>query len=77
MFGLISSNGPNSNPSMWHALRPQGDGWTTLCTAATARPGLKVIAASPEPGPVTCRLARCQRAVEQWRNEASEASRAP
>jgi hypothetical protein len=67
MFGQISNGGTNAEPVVWHALRPQGESWTTVCTAATARPGLTVIATSSQPGPVLCRLKRCQ--VAEWTDE--------
>jgi hypothetical protein len=67
MFGQVTNGGPNAKPWTWHVLRPEGAGWTTVCTASTARPGLAVINLSTEPGPVLCRLARCQAAVADWR----------
>jgi hypothetical protein len=66
IFGQISNGGSNAEPVVWHALRPQGDGWVTCCTAMSARPGLRVIATAPEPGPVTCRLKRCALALREW-----------
>jgi hypothetical protein len=68
LFGQISNGGANAEPATWHALKPQGDGFTTMCTAMSARPNLKVIATAPEPGPVMCRLARCRNVIEQWRS---------
>jgi hypothetical protein len=66
MFGLISSNGPASEPRVWHALKSDGGDWVTCCTAMSARPNLQVITTAPEPGPVTCRLKRCEWAIEEW-----------
>jgi hypothetical protein len=45
----------------------QCDHSTTVCTASTARPGLTVFNVSPEPGPVVCKLKRCQVALEDWK----------
>jgi hypothetical protein len=73
MFGQLSNGGVNSEPVSWHALRPQGEGWRTVCTAMSARPGMRVIATSPEPGPAMCKLKRCQRVMEEWKSQVSAA----
>jgi hypothetical protein len=67
-FGLISNGGKEAQPTTWHALKPQGDGWTTVCTAMSARPGMKVVAIASEPGQMLCQLKRCRVAVEGWKS---------
>jgi hypothetical protein len=56
MFGQLSNGGRATNPLVWHVLRPAGEGWTTVCTASAARPGLTVVNLSGEPGPTVCKL---------------------
>jgi hypothetical protein len=70
MFGQISNRTSRPTPT-WHVLKPDGNGWRTACTAQSARPGLTVIAIAPEPGPVQCKLKRCQVAIEDWKSSHS------
>jgi hypothetical protein len=66
MFGQLSNGGRATSPLVWHVLRPAEEGWTTVCTASTARPGLTVVNLSSEPGPTVCKLKRCRVVADAW-----------
>jgi hypothetical protein len=65
-FGQLGRAERPVEGAKWHVLRAVDGEWRPVCTAATARPGVRVLYIADKPGSPVCGLQRCVRALAAW-----------